>query len=244
MLLISSKHYCNENKTLIASHPTQDSRIMIELQHIAKSYPGGHEALLGINLQINQGELVFISGHSGAGKSTLLKLIALIERPTRGQILINGNPVSSLSPRAAPLFRRNLGIIFQDHKLLKDRSVFNNVALPLQITGMDPRTIARRTRAALDKVGLLEKEKLKPGALSTGQQQRVGIARAVVNRPGILLADEPTGNLDPALSAEIMQLFIDFNSIDVTVLLATHDQTLLQQFARRVVTLDHGKIVE
>lgn len=217
---------------------------MIELQHIAKSYPGGHEALLGINLQISQGELVFISGHSGAGKSTLLKLISLIERPSRGQILLNGTPVSSLSPQAAPLFRRKLGIIFQDHKLLKDRSVFDNVALPLQITGMDPRTIARRTRAALDKVSLLEKEKLKPGALSTGQQQRVGIARAVVNRPGILLADEPTGNLDPTLSAEIMQLFIDFNSIDVTVLLATHDQTLLQQFAKRVVMLDHGKLVK
>lgn len=216
---------------------------MIELRNIGKSYPGGHEALLGINLRINKGELVYISGHSGAGKSTLLKLIALIERPTRGQILLNNKPISSLSSRAAPLYRRNLGIIFQDHKLLNDRSVFDNVALPLQITGMERQIVARRTRAALDKVGLLGKEKLNPKALSTGQQQRVGIARAIVNRPSILLADEPTGNLDNELSTEIMQLFIDFNSIDVTVLIATHDQTLIKQFDRRVILLHEGKLL-
>ena len=215
---------------------------MIEFTHVGKRYPGGTEALLGINLVIEQGEMVFLTGHSGAGKSTLLRLISLIERPTRGSITVNGKEISKLSHRSVPYFRRKLGVIFQDHRLLADRSVFENVALPLKIAGVDPRTIGKRARAALDKVGLLHKEKAMPEMLSTGQQQRVGIARAVVNRPAILLADEPTGNLDPELSEEIMQLFVDFNRVGVTLLIASHDQQLINHFSQRVVTLENGQI--
>ncbi|HID83024.1 MAG TPA: cell division ATP-binding protein FtsE [Chromatiales bacterium] len=215
---------------------------MIEFTHVGKRYPGGTEALLGINLEIDQGEMVFLTGHSGAGKSTLLRLISLIERPTRGSITVNGREVSKLPHRSIPYYRRKLGVIFQDHRLLPERSVFDNVALPLQICGTDPRTIGKRVRAALDKVGLLHKEKALPDMLSSGQQQRVGIARAVVNRPAILLADEPTGNLDPELSEEIMQLFVDFNQVGVTLLIASHDQYLIRHFSKKIIELENGQI--
>jgi len=215
---------------------------MIEFTHVGKRYPGGTEALLGINLEIDQGEMVFLTGHSGAGKSTLLRLISLIERPTRGSITVNGREVSKLPHRSIPYYRRKLGVIFQDHRLLPERSVFDNVALPLQICGTDPRTIGKRVRAALDKVGLLHKEKALPDMLSSGQQQRVGIARAVVNRPAILLADEPTGNLDPELSEEIMQLFVDFNQVGVTLLIASHDQHLIGHFSKKIIELENGQI--
>jgi len=215
---------------------------MIEFIHVSKRYPGGTEALLGINLEISQGEMVFLTGHSGAGKSTLLRLISLIERPTRGSITVNGRDVSKLPQRSIPYYRRKLGVIFQDHRLLPDRSIFENVALPLQISGTDRRIIGKRTRAALDKVGLLHKEKAMPDMLSSGQQQRVGIARAVVNRPAILLADEPTGNLDPELSEEIMQLFVDFNRVGVTLLIASHDQHLISHFGQRIIELESGQI--
>ena len=187
---------------------------MIECHQLNKRYPNGHDALRDINLVISRGELVFLTGHSGAGKSTLLRLIALIERPSRGSLKVNDHEVSRLPNPNIPRFRRNLGIIFQDHRLLTDRNVFDNVALPLRLTGAEPQLIAKRVRAALDKVGLRNKNSANPLSLSAGQQQRVGIARALVNKPAILLADEPTGNLDPDLSAEIMQLFLDFQQKD------------------------------
>jgi cell division transport system ATP-binding protein len=217
---------------------------IIECRHLGKRYAGSQEALLDVNLQIQRGELAFLTGHSGAGKSTLLKLIALIERPTRGSLKINGHEMTRLPDIGIPRYRQKLGIIFQDHRLLTDRNVFENVALPLRITGLDERTISRRVRAALDKVGLLKRENSNPRSLSAGQQQRVGIARAVVNKPAILLADEPTGNLDPELSAEIMRLFVDFNQVGVTVLIASHDQSLIYHFGKRIIVLDKGQLVE
>ncbi|MGF1643265.1 MAG: cell division ATP-binding protein FtsE [Thiotrichales bacterium] len=215
---------------------------MIELRHLGKRYDSGHEALLDINLDIHSGEFVFLTGRSGAGKSTLLKLVALIERPTRGSLKVNGHEVSKLPALSVPRYRQNIGIIFQDHRLLPDRSVFENVALPLRITGLEPRVIAKRVHAALDKVGLLHKERASPMTLSTGQQQRVGVARAIVNKPAILLADEPTGNLDPGLSEEIMQLFVDFNQVGVTVIIATHDPQLIDRFGERILELDFGRL--
>ncbi|HHS89208.1 MAG TPA: cell division ATP-binding protein FtsE [Rhodobacteraceae bacterium] len=215
---------------------------MIECRHLGKRYPGSQEALLDINLRVDRGEMVFLTGHSGAGKSTLLKLIAMIERPTRGSLRINGHEMTKLPDIGIPRYRQKLGIIFQDHRLLTDRNVYENVALPLRITGLDEKTIARRVRAALDKVGLLKREHSNPRSLSAGQQQRVGIARAVVNRPAILLADEPTGNLDPELSSEIMRLFVDFNDVGVTVLIATHDYSLIEHFTRRTLVLDKGQL--
>ncbi len=215
---------------------------MIHCRHLGKRYPGSQEALLDINLRIERGEMVFLTGHSGAGKSTLLKLIAMIERPTRGSLRINGHEMTKLPDIGIPRYRQKLGIIFQDHRLLTDRNVYENVALPLRITGLDEKTVARRVRAALDKVGLLKREHSNPRSLSAGQQQRVGIARAVVNRPAILLADEPTGNLDPELSNEIMRLFVDFNEVGVTVLIATHDYSLIENFTRRTLVLDKGQL--
>jgi cell division transport system ATP-binding protein len=215
---------------------------MIECKHLYKRYPNGHDALSDINLHIARGELVFLTGHSGAGKSTLLRLLALIERPSRGSLKVNNHEVSHLPNPSIPRFRRNLGIIFQDHRLLTDRSVFDNVALPLRLTGAEPQLIAKRVRAALDKVGLRNKNSANPLSLSAGQQQRVGIARALVNKPTILLADEPTGNLDPDLSEEIMQLFIDFQQVGVTILVASHDQALIQNFGLRQIILEEGKI--
>ncbi len=217
---------------------------IIECRHLGKRYPGSEEALLDINLRIDRGEMVFLTGHSGAGKSTLLKLIAMIERPTRGSLRINGHEMTRLPDIGIPRYRQKLGIIFQDHRLLTDRNVYENVALPLRITGLDEKTISRRVRAALDKVGLLRREHSNPQALSAGQQQRVGIARAVVNRPAILLADEPTGNLDPELSSEIMKLFVDFNEVGVTVLIATHDYSLIEHFTRRTIVLDEGQLAK
>lgn len=216
---------------------------MIRFEHLSKRYAGGHEGLSNVNLEIAKGELAFLTGRSGAGKSTLLKLVALIERPTRGQIYIDGRNVGRLSPRQVPGHRRQLGIVFQDNKLLQDRSAFDNVALPLIIAGMGPREIPKRVRAALDSVGLLKKENKQPSTLSSGEQQRIGIARAVVTRPKLLIADEPTGNLDPDLSLDIMRLFKRFNDIGVTMIIATHDLSLLDQLSGRRIVLDDGRVV-
>ena len=217
---------------------------MILFQDVSKRYPTGYEALSHLNMQVEPREMVFITGHSGAGKSTLLKLIALVERPTRGQIVINGQNVTNLSRRRVPWLRRRIGMIFQNHKLLNDRTVFDNVALPLVIAGFRHREIQRRTRAALDKVGLLAKEKAKPITLSGGEQQRVGIARAVINKPPVLLADEPTGNLDPNLSEDIMNLFVQVNQVGVTVLVASHDLGLIQRLNKRIIRLNKGRLDE
>lgn len=216
---------------------------MISFIQACKRYPGGHDALLNVNFELAQSEMAFLTGHSGAGKSTLLKLIALIERTSRGQVIINGENTAKVKRRRIPHFRRNIGIIFQDHQLLFDRTVFDNVALPLIIAGLAPREIARRTRAALDKVGLLNKEKSYPITLSGGEQQRVGIARAVVNKPPLLLADEPTGNLDPELSWEIMQIFEQFRQVGVTVLIASHDLAMIERLGHRMLVLKQGQLV-
>jgi cell division transport system ATP-binding protein len=216
---------------------------MIQLDNVGKRYPGGLEALRGVSLNIEPGEMVFLTGHSGAGKSTLLKLITLIERATYGQIIINGRNVSRIRRSRIPYLRREIGIIFQNHKLLYDRTVFDNVALPLVIAGLAHQEMQRRVRAALDKVGLLDKERRYPIVLSGGEQQRVGIARAVVNKPPVLLADEPTGNLDPDLSREIMRLFEQFKQVGVTVMIATHDIELITEMGHRRLTLDHGALV-
>src|SRR3970040_1953206 len=216
---------------------------MIQFTHVFKRYPGNFDALRNINLQIQPGEMVFITGHSGAGKSTLLKLITAIERPTRGEALVNGSNLLRLPRRRIPYFRREIGVVFQDHKLLLDRTVYDNVALPLIVTGTDEREVPRRVRAALEMVGLLSKERMYPITVSRGEQQRVGIARAVVNKPPLLLADEPTGNLDAALSEEIMDLFLDFNHHGVTVLIASHDQRLISRARRRVLELRQGELV-
>ncbi|MDN5849149.1 MAG: cell division ATP-binding protein FtsE [Nitrococcus sp.] len=217
---------------------------MIRLDGVGKRYPGGKDALRGVSLRIARGELAFVTGHSGAGKTTLLRLIPLLERPTRGQILIANVSLTRLPRRRIPLLRRGIGMIFQDHRLLNDRPVFDNVALPLIIAGAPHREIGRRVRAALDRVGLLDKERQYPVTLSSGEQQRVGIARAVVARPPILLADEPTGNLDPELSAEIMRLFERFNELGVTMLIASHDLTLIGCLGHRRLTLVDGALVD
>lgn len=215
---------------------------MIEFNSVSKRYPNGYEALTRVSLRVNEGEMVFLTGHSGAGKSTLMKLIMLIERPSQGQVLIGGRNLSRLRSSQIPFHRRQVGVVFQNHQLLFDRSVFDNVALPLQIAGVHPRDIGRRVRAALDKVGLLERERVNPITLSGGEQQRVGIARAVVNKPPVLLADEPTGNLDPNLSSDIMQLFREFNQVGVTVLIASHDWSLIRSMGARVLTLEQGQL--
>lgn len=214
---------------------------MIELQNVTKRYPGNRDALTQLDLVLERGEMAFLTGPSGAGKSTLLKLIAAIERPTRGRILINQKNITHIPKRKIPNLRRFMGIVFQDHHLLYDRSVFDNVSLPLLIAGYTRAEISRRVRAALDKVALLNKEKAMPITLSGGEQQRVGIARAVVHKPAILLADEPTGNLDPGLSAEIMQLFSEFNQVGVTVLIASHDLDLISRLGRRIIRLQGGQ---
>ncbi len=215
---------------------------MIHFDNVSKRYAEGHEALSGVNLFLDAGEMAFLTGHSGAGKSTLLKLIMLMERPSRGQVLINGKNLNRLHHSEVPYYRRRIGVVFQNHQLLCDRTVFDNTALPLLVSGYPTRDIGRRVRAALDKVGLLDKEKLNPLQLSGGEQQRVGIARAVVHKPRILLADEPTGNLDPELSAEIMTLFRDFSDVGVTVLIATHDIDLVSRMGERVMALKSGVI--
>lgn len=215
---------------------------MIRFDNVSKRYSEGHDALVNVNFELAAGEMAFLTGHSGAGKSTLLKLIMLIERSSRGQVLIGNRVLDQVTRSQIPYLRRQIGVVFQNPHLLFDRNVFDNVALPLQIAGMSTREQGRRVRAALERVGLLSKENDSPLALSGGEQQRVGIARAIVNKPAILLADEPTGNLDPALSADIMQLFQDLNSVGVTVLIATHDIALVEQMQRRVLTLDRGRM--
>ena len=217
---------------------------MIRFDNVTKRYDSGRDALTNISLEVAPGELIFLTGRSGAGKSTLLKLIALIERPTRGQIFVGGRNVGRLPDRQIPKHRRQIGMVFQDHKLLEDRSIFDNVALPMIIAGYSQREIKGRAHAALDQVGLLNKEKNTPGMLSTGEQQRVGIARAVVARPKVLIADEPTGNLDPDLALEIMNLFREINARGTTVVVATHDRELIRQVGRRAIMLEHGVITE
>jgi cell division transport system ATP-binding protein len=216
---------------------------MICFENVSKSYPGSQGGLQEVSFQMEAGEMAFLTGHSGAGKSTLLKLIGLLERANRGQVWVSGHNLGRLTSREVPLFRRQVGVIFQDHRLLEDRTVFDNVALPLVVTGQGRHEIRRRVQAALDKVGLLNKAKALPVTLSGGEQQRVGIARAVVSRPPVVLADEPTGNLDPELSLEIMDLFMQFNQVGVTLLIATHDLTLVEGLSRRVLTLREGRLV-
>lgn len=216
---------------------------MIRFDHVTKRYPERGEALHDLSFELDSGEMAFLTGRSGAGKSTLLKLVGLLERPTRGSVIVNGRDLGTLSRRQIPYYRREVGIIFQDHHLLLDRSVFDNVALPLVVSRMGRPEIARRVRAALDQVGLLDKERVLPATLSGGEQQRVGIARAVVGRPSVLLADEPTGNLDPDLSREIMQLFRRFHQVGVTLLIATHDIALITAMPYRTLTLDQGRLV-
>ncbi len=214
---------------------------MVSFSAVAKRYPGGQEALKSVSFALEPGELAFITGRSGAGKSTLLKLIPAIERPSAGSVIVNGQNVGALKRAAIPYLRRNIGMVFQDQKLLYDRSVFDNVMLPLAFSGHAPREAARRARAALDKVGLLGRERSNPIQLSGGEQQRVAIARAVVNRPALLIGDEPTANLDAESAARILDIFVGFNQVGVTVLIATHDQGLVERYGRKVLHLDAGR---
>lgn len=216
---------------------------MIEFESVSKRYSDGYDALARVEFVINAAEMVFLTGHSGAGKSTLMKMILLMEHPSRGRVKVDGRWLDQLRDSQIPYYRRNIGVVFQNHQLLFDRSVFENVALPLQVAGYTPQDIGKRVRAALDKVGLLEKERSNPVTLSGGEQQRVGIARAVVNKPALLLADEPTGNLDPELSNDIMNLFRQFNDVGTTVMIATHDVELLKKMNKRVLGLVQGKLV-
>jgi cell division transport system ATP-binding protein len=215
---------------------------MIHFDNVSKRYPGGHTGLSNVTLRIEENEMVFLTGHSGAGKSTLLKLIGLLERSSAGQVHVNGRNLTQLKKRQIPYHRREVGMIFQDHRLLHDRTVFDNVALPLVVSGLSHQEIGRKVRAALDKVGLLSKERDAPITLSGGEQQRVGIARAIVSKPPLVLADEPTGNLDPELSWEIMELFKQFNQVGVTLLIATHDIALIQRMDKRILTLSKGQL--
>ena len=215
---------------------------MIRFDHVWKRYPNGREALCDLSLEIDRGEMAFLTGHSGAGKSTLLKLIALIERPSRGTLVVNGQNTGTLPRSKIPAFRRQVGVVFQDHKLLMDRPVYDNVGLPLVIAGVPEKEIGKRVRAALDQVGLLGRERNRPLELSTGEQQRVGIARAIIGKPPLLIADEPTGNLDPDLSLEVMNLFKRFNEVGVTVLIASHDLHLIEQFGVRRIVLESGRV--
>jgi cell division transport system ATP-binding protein len=217
---------------------------MIAFDRVGKRYPNGFDALSDLSFSLGSGEMAFVTGHSGAGKSTLLRLVALLERPSRGQVALNGRNLGTVRRRGIARVRRGVGMVFQDHRLLLDRSVFDNVALPLVIAGTSREEIARRVRAALDKVGLLDREKSAPTMLSAGEQQRVGIARAIVAKPPVLIADEPTGNLDPQLAAEIMALFGEFEQVGTTVLVASHDLPLVKRMGKRVLVLDHGKLID
>ena len=217
---------------------------MINFDAVSKGYAAGFEAIQDVSFSIDAGELVFLTGHSGAGKSTVLKLIMLMERATQGSVEVAGRSLSTMDVKDIPALRQQMGVVFQNHQLLFDRSVFDNIALPLRICGYDSVDAARRVRAALDKVGLLNKEKLNPKILSTGEQQRIGIARAIVHKPKILLADEPTGNLDPQLSAEVMTLFKQFNQVGTTVLIASHDLSLIRRMNCRTLTLKQGSLVD
>jgi cell division transport system ATP-binding protein len=215
---------------------------MISFQRVFKRYPNGREALAEVTFDLASGEMAFLTGHSGAGKSTVLKLIALLERPTRGQVIVNNRNTASVGSRAIPGFRRQVGVVFQDHKLLADRPIYDNVALPLVIAGVTRRELDKRVRAALDQVGLLGKETSFPMELSAGEQQRVGIARAVISKPPVLIADEPTGNLDPDLALEVMNLFKRLNDVGVTVMVATHDVHLIDRFGVRRIHIEHGQL--
>ncbi|MAS09984.1 cell division ATP-binding protein FtsE [Salinisphaera sp.] len=215
---------------------------IVAFKNVIKRYPGGKVALDGVSLHLRRGEMAFLTGHSGAGKSTLMKLIGLIERPTRGQVVINGTNLGAVKRSQIPRYRQRLGLIFQNYNLLFDRTVFDNVALPLVIRGLGHADIARRVRAALDTVGLLTHERKFPVTLSGGEQQRVGIARAVVDRPYLILADEPTGNLDPALSADIMRLFTRLNEAGTSIMIATHAIDLVERLGYRRIRLDHGHL--
>jgi cell division transport system ATP-binding protein len=215
---------------------------LVKFSAVAKRYPGGLEALKEVSFSLEAGELAFLTGRSGAGKSTLLKLIPAIERPSAGSVLVNGQNVASLKRAAIPYLRRNIGLVFQDQKLLYDRSVYDNVMLPLSFSAHAPKEAARRARAALDKVGLLAREKANPIQLSGGEQQRLAIARAVVNRPSILVADEPTANLDADAALRILEIFVAFHQVGVTVLIASHDQGLVARFGKRVLRLEDGRI--
>lgn len=227
-----------------SKHTTSTNRgcSVIAFNQVSKRYPGGSDVLKNVSFELQKGEMAFLTGHSGAGKSTLLKLIAAIERPNSGSVLVNNQNVSVLKGGALPYLRRNLGIIFQDHKLLFDRNVFDNVQLPLQICGFDHKESSKRVRAALDKVGLLNREKSNPITLSGGEQQRLCIARAIVNRPTIMLADEPTGSLDAQYAEDIMAIFKSFNQVGVTLLISTHDASVLRNKQVRVIELKQGEI--
>ena len=216
---------------------------MIRFAQVSKRYESGHEALKDVSFFLETQEMAFLIGRSGAGKSTLLKLITRVEQTTRGQLIVNDKNITRLANRHVPYLRRQIGVVFQDHKLLYDQTVFDNVALPLVVAGVGHREASRRVRAALDKVDLLNKERLYPIMLSGGEQQRVGIARAVVNRPLVLLADEPTGNLDPQLSDEIMDIFHLFNQFGVTVLVATHEHRHIDRLKKRVLELEQGRLI-
>lgn len=237
---------CGHSMRLTSCRPcstdVSDNQSVIAFSNVSKRYQGGREALKDVNLSIAQGELAFLTGHSGAGKSTLLRLIAAVENPTSGTVLVNGQNISALGRRGIPFLRRRLGLIFQDQKLLFDRSVFDNVMLPLLATGQPYGEAVRRARAALDKVGLLARERARPVALSGGEQQRLCIARAIVNRPAIVLADEPTASLDREYAEAIMSMFRSFHQVGVTVLIATHDRNLIDDSTARVIRLDHGMI--
>jgi cell division transport system ATP-binding protein len=217
---------------------------MIRFENVWKRYPNGREAISNLSLSVARGEMVFLTGHSGAGKSTLLKLVAVIERPTRGMLMVNGQNTATMPRSKIPPFRRDIGIVFQDHKLLMDRPVYDNVGLPLVIAGQPEKEIDKRVRAALDQVGLLGRERNRPIELSTGEQQRVGIARAIVGKPSLLIADEPTGNLDPDLALEVMNIFRRFNEVGVTVLVATHDVHLIERFGVRRVVIEGGRVAD
>ena len=217
---------------------------MIQFTNVSMVYPSGNKALQNIDLNIDKGEMVYISGHSGAGKSTLLRLINLVDRHTRGQIIVKGQTLERIRNKRVAKFRRNIGFIFQDHKLLNDRTIFDNVALPLVIAGNTHQDIKRRVQASLDKVGLLSKINNYPMELSSGECQRIGFARAVVHRPTILLADEPTGNLDPALSWEMMKLFEQFNQVGVTVMIASHELDMIKHMHKRIIVLNKGRTID
>jgi cell division transport system ATP-binding protein len=216
---------------------------VIRFERVSKRYPNGREALCEVSFEIADGEMVFLTGRSGAGKSTVLKLIALLERPSRGQVIVNGDSTARLPLRRVPMYRRRIGVVFQEHRLLMDRPVFDNVALPLVVADTSFREMEKRVRAALDQVGLLGKERMAPQELSVGEQQRVGIARAIISKPPLLVADEPTGNLDATLAAEVMGLFKRFNEVGVTVIVATHDLHLVQESGKREIVLDEGRVL-
>jgi len=216
---------------------------VIRFDQVGKRYEGGHDALADVSFGVEAGEMAFVTGHSGAGKSTLLKMLGLIERPTHGIVMFDGQSLAQVRQRDIPRLRRRIGMVFQDHRLLMDRTAFANVELPLVIAGVPAADRGKRVRAALEKVGLLPNEKHLPSALSTGEQQRLGIARAIVGKPTLLIADEPTGNLDPQLAVEIMGLFAEFQSVGTTVLIASHDLMLIKRMKKRVVVLDHGRLV-